>query len=172
MVNGFEDVGFYEVSLAEDLYACTIAIEDVAMLDELCELDFRHFHQSVHLVLGSFEVLDAEGIDRDMCNAGFIAYFQYLQICQRPCRIFVNNVLTLARASKPKLCPSTVSILLFFANRLFPSMTKATCLGIGPCRRAPMSSSRSCVRAHSAGGEVRSQFRTRDTGRAAIVFTV
>ena len=84
VVDGFEDIGFYEVSLAEDLYARTIAIEDVPVLDELCELDFCHFHQSVHLVLGSFEVLDAEGVDGDMGDAGFVAHFQYLQVCQRP----------------------------------------------------------------------------------------
>lgn len=67
--------------------------------------------------------------------------------------------LTLARASNPKLCPSTVSILWFRANRRFPSMTKATCCGIGPWRNAPMSSSRNCRIPHSMNGDCRTHFR-------------
>ena len=66
---------------------------------------------------------------------------------------------TRARASKPKLCPSTVSMRWFLANLRLPSMTKATCCGIGPCRRAPIRSSRSWVIPHSTGGDWRSHFR-------------
>lgn len=39
------------------------------------------------------------------------------------------------------------------AKRLLPSMTNATCCGMGPCLRAPMSSSRSCRTVQATGGD-------------------
>lgn len=44
--------------------------------------------------------------------------------------IFV--VLTSASLSNPLKCPSALSMWFFTANRLLPSMMKATCLGMGP----------------------------------------
>lgn len=71
-----------------------------------------------------------------------------------------ERIRTLARASNPRLWPSTVSIRWFRANRRLPSITKATCCGMGPCRSAPMRSSRSCTIPHSTGGDCRSHFRS------------
>ncbi len=48
------------------------------MLRQLRQLDLRHVHQSVHLVLGSLEVLDAKGVDGDHLDTGKVAYFQDL----------------------------------------------------------------------------------------------
>lgn len=70
--------------------------------------------------------------------------------------------LTLARASNPRLCPSTVSMPWDRANLRFPSITKATCWGTGPCWSAPIRSSLRLVMAYSTGGEARNQFRSRD----------
>lgn len=69
---------------------------------------------------------------------------------------------TLASASNPRLWPSTVSIPCDLANRRFPSITKATCWGIGPWRSAPTSSSLRLVMANSIGGEARNHLRRRD----------
>jgi len=60
---------------------------------------------------------------------------------------------TRANDSNPRLCPSTVSMWWLRANRRLPSITKATCCGIGPCLRDPMRSSRNCLTVHATGGE-------------------
>ena len=104
-----------------------------------------------------------------MSDAGFVAYFKDLLCASVGGRHHMDlRMHTLAKASNPRLCPSTVSILCRFAKRLLPSMTNATCLGMGPCRSAPIRSSRSWLSAHSAGGEESSQFRSRDMCRELI----
>jgi hypothetical protein len=70
---------------------------------------------------------------------------------------------TRARDSNPRLCPSTVSMWWFRAKRLLPSMTNATCCGIGPCFREPISSSRSCLTVHATGGEVANHLCMRES---------
>jgi hypothetical protein len=79
---------------------------------------------------------------------------------------------TLANASKPRLCPSTTSILWFFANLLLPSITKATCCGTGPCRIAAIRSSLTFERAHSAGGDWKSHFRRCEVCRGEVILYV
>ncbi len=147
------------------------------MLDELFQFDLGHVHERVNFVFRSLEILDAEGVDCYVGHAGLVAYFEDLvaeavwSACERTppgaCKLVMQP--TFARASNPKLCPSTVSIRWVLAYRLFPSITKATCFGIGPCRRAPMSTDRSWLRAHSAGGEDRSHRRTWDMCLDVIV---
>lgn len=134
------------------------------MLSQLRQLRLRHVHQCVDFVFRALEVLDAEGIDGNTLYANLVAHFEDLS------RILANlttpmnktTIRTLARASNPRLCPSTTSILWFFANRLFPSITKATCCGTGPCRIAAISSSLTLDSAHSAGGDWNSHFRKCD----------
>ena len=71
----------------------------------------------------------------------------------------LQRIHTRARASNPRLWPSTVSILWLRANRLFPSITNATCCGIGPWRKAPIRSSRSWRIPHVTGGDEANHFR-------------
>ena len=51
------------------------------MLHELLELDLGHSHQSLDLVFGPVEVLDAEGVDRDDLDSGLVADFEDLFVC-------------------------------------------------------------------------------------------
>lgn len=78
------------------------------------------------------------------------------------------GVLTLARASKPKLCPSIFSIRWFLAYRLLPSMTNAICLGIGPCFKELISNSRHWSMAHSTGGRAKKEVNNLDCLRAIL----
>lgn len=96
-----------------------------------------------------------------MGDTGFVANFENLGKSQSMTVFSPINGLqpTRASASKPRLCPSTVSMRWFLAYLLFPSITKATCLGIRPCLIAPIRSSRSLLSIHSDGGEDRSHFR-------------
>ena len=71
----------------------------------------------------------------------------------------LQRIHTRARASNPRLWPSTVSILWLRANRLFPSITNATCCGIDPWRKAPIRSSRSWRIPHVTGGDEANHFR-------------
>ena len=77
-VNSFEDVGFEDVALPQELDARAVAVEDLAVLGELGELDLGHVHESVDFVFGAFEILDTEGVDGDDFAAGFVADFEDL----------------------------------------------------------------------------------------------
>lgn len=132
------------------------------MLTQLRKLDFCDLHECIHLVERALEVLDAERVDCDDLDAGFVAYLEYLVTTLERHSEREGRGATLASASKPMLWPSTVSMWLLRANRRLPSMTNAMCWGTGPCRRALMRSS--CVReiAHSIGGLERSHLRVRE----------
>ena len=41
----------------------------------------------------------------------------------------------------PSICPFEIDMLFFFAKRLLPSITKAKCSGMGPCRSVVIRSS-------------------------------
>jgi hypothetical protein len=77
-VDGLENVGLDQLSLAENADACTILIHQIAVLGQLHQLDLGHIHQRIHFVFRSFEVFDAEGIYGDMCYASFVADFENL----------------------------------------------------------------------------------------------
>lgn len=86
------------------------------------------------------------------------------QVKRQLCSVFIRISLgvckhTLAKASKPRWCPSIVSIPWLFANRRFPSMTKAICCGMGPCLKAPRSNSRTLLMTNSTKGEAMNHFR-------------
>ena len=156
-VNDFLHVWSNQVPLTEYSYARAVSFQNLAMLYQLLKLHLRKLHQAVDLVFRSIEVLDAKGIDRDDSHTTLVAYFQYLGPVSA-CYAEQSDIsLALARASNPRPCPSMVSILWLLAKRRFPSMTNATCWGIGPWLRAPIKSSRTCLRTHSAGGELKSQ---------------
>lgn len=67
-VDGFEDVRFDEFSLAKDSDTSTISIEQIAMLNQLLQLNLGHVHQPIHLIFGPLEVLNAEGVDGNVCH--------------------------------------------------------------------------------------------------------
>lgn len=87
-INGLEHIRLDQFSLTQDSYSRAIAVEQVAVLYKLLKLDFCHFHQAIHFVFRSLEVLDAEGVDRDMRDACLVAYLQYS--CQR----FESQIMT------------------------------------------------------------------------------
>ena len=97
------------------------------MLSQLSQFDFCHLHKRVDFVFGALEVFNAECVDGYYLDTSFVAYFQDLGEISFVWIYVVEKLLTLARASKPRLCPSTVSMPCVLANRLLPSMTKATC---------------------------------------------
>ena len=74
-VDGLQDVGLDELALAQDADAGAVALQQLAVLGELCELDFEHVHQGVDFVFGALEVLDTEGVDRHDADSGFVADF-------------------------------------------------------------------------------------------------
>ena len=77
-VNGLQDVGLDELALSEHADAGTVALQDLAVLGELRELDFEHVHQGIDFVFGALEVLDTEGINCHNANPSFITDFQDL----------------------------------------------------------------------------------------------
>jgi hypothetical protein len=111
LVDGHQDIGFDEFSLAEDLDAGAVAVEDVAVLDELFELDLGHFHQAVDFILGPLEILDTEGVDGHVCDAGFVADLEDLEwfvsrfvqmgalcgSCAYPCQCLEAQIMSLDR---------------------------------------------------------------------------
>lgn len=83
MIDRLEDVWLDQVSLAKYAYAGSVSIEYVAVLDELCKLNLGHLHQAIHLMLGPFEVLNAECVDGNVSDTGLVAHFEYLATCQQ-----------------------------------------------------------------------------------------
>lgn len=77
-VNGLQDVGLDELALSEHADAGAVALQEIAMLGELGELDFEHVHQGIDFVFGALEVLDTEGVNRYDTDSGFIADFEDL----------------------------------------------------------------------------------------------
>jgi hypothetical protein len=137
-INGFvhllENVGSNHVSLTKKLHLRAVSFQKLAVLSKLSQLDLGHVHQSLDFEFGTFEVFNAECIYGDDSDANLVAYFEDLEV--RLGLLERGNEQerrsTLARASKPMLCPSTISMRFFLANLRFPSMTKATCSGTGP----------------------------------------
>lgn len=77
-VDGLDYVLLDELALTQDADAGTVAVEQVAVLCELGEFDFCHVHERVNFVFGPLEVFDAEGVDGDDFDAGFVADFKDL----------------------------------------------------------------------------------------------
>ena len=48
------------------------------MLGKLQELEFRHGHQGIDFIFGAFEVFNAEGVDGDDLDTGFVTDFEDL----------------------------------------------------------------------------------------------
>jgi len=166
-VDSLENIGLEQIQSSQHPDLCAVAIEQVAMLCHLGQFHFGHFHQRIHLELGPFEILDTKRIDGDDLHSTLIADFENLDVGQRISQFPFSkrsrrNKPTLANASNPRLCPSTVSIPCVLANLRFPSITNATCRGTGPCLSAPTSNSRRCEMAYSIGGDARNHFRSRD----------
>lgn len=63
IVDRFQQLRLDQFFLAQDPNAGAIAIQKIAVLYELCQLDLSHVHECVDLVLGPLEILDAEGVD-------------------------------------------------------------------------------------------------------------
>lgn len=104
-VDGLEHVGLDELALSEDPDAGAVSLQQVAVLRQLGELDFRHVHERIDFVLGSLEILDAEGVDGYHSDAGFVAHFQYLSIRSTSalCETLHSGVLQGFRQSLPLL---------------------------------------------------------------------
>lgn len=64
--------------MAQDLDARAVTLQQLSVLGDLGEFDLRHVHQSVNFVFGSFEVLDAEGVNGDNFDARLVANLEYL----------------------------------------------------------------------------------------------
>lgn len=167
-INGLEYVLLDELALTQNADTSSVAVEQVAVLRELGEFHLCHIHERINFVLGPLEVFNAKGVDGDDFDTRFVADFKNLAssrisinqgLWRRSCHARREFKPTFANASKPRLWPSRVSIPWFRAKRRLPSMMKATCCGIGPCRNAPMRSSRSWRMPHSTGGDCRNHFR-------------
>ena len=130
-IDCFKDIGLDDFSLSEDPDTGTIAVEKRAMLGQLTQFDFCHGHEVVYFIFGALEILNAESVHRDYFDSGFVADLENLTkeqiLASRLIAFSSSGIPTLANASKPRLCPSTVSIFWLLANLLFPSMTKAIC---------------------------------------------
>ncbi len=122
-VNGLEHVLLHQPPLAQHTHAGAVPVEQVAMLCQLGEFDFCHVHQGIDFIFRALEILDAESVDGHHFDAGFVAHFENLEQLASKFLAFVLKtpktwakgkkvrILTLASASKPRLCPSSVSIL-------------------------------------------------------------
>lgn len=77
-IHRLEDIRLDEFSLTEDADPRAVPVEQVAVLDELFEFDLRHVHQGIDFVFRPLEVLDTEGVDRDVSDARLVAYFEDL----------------------------------------------------------------------------------------------
>ena len=78
-LNGLEHIRLDELSSSQNSYTSPIAVKQGTVLSQLYEFDLGHVHQRIHFVLRALKVLDTEGIDRDVCDPGLVAYFKNLE---------------------------------------------------------------------------------------------
>lgn len=111
LVNRLQHVRLDQIPLAKYSDTSPVSVQQISMLCKLKELDLCHFHKRIDLVLGPLEVLDAERVNGHHLDAGFVADFENLQVVSEVVHSQLYSLVrTLATASKPRLCPSTVSI--------------------------------------------------------------
>ena len=81
-VNVCQQVWFDQFSLTQYSDRHAITVKQIAMLQKLGEFDFGHIHQTINLILGSLEVLNAEGVHSHDLHAGLVADFEHLRTNQ------------------------------------------------------------------------------------------
>ena len=155
-VHDVQNIFAEQVPLTQNPDRSAVTVQYITVMCELFQFHFCQLHQAVDFVLRAVEVLDAERVDCDNFDTAFVADFEHLEETRQEDshRVAFAGQRTLARASKPWWWPSIVSIFFPRAYRRLPSISKATCWGIGPCFKAPIKRSLSCAIAHSAGGEL------------------
>ena len=103
MIDGVKDIWLEKGPLSEDPDGCVVPLQEIPVLCELGELDLGQIHERIHLVLRTFEVFNAERVDRDHLDTRLVANFEDLQEeCQTLVYCRGQEPHTLARASKPK----------------------------------------------------------------------
>ena len=72
-VDGLEHIFSYKLLFAEDLYSCSISIQQLPMLCDLRELDLGHVHKCIDLEFGALEVFNAESVYSDDLDTRLVA---------------------------------------------------------------------------------------------------
>ena len=147
-----------QVLPSNDINADAIIVENIAFLAEFQQFLSGHFKETIDFLLRAVEVVDGEGIDRDVGygqgkkeleelfrRASRAVASRSMHCCQAdagPQRT-ADIRRTPFKASNPFSWPRIAERPSLRAARRLPSMMNATCFGSGKSRRAWMSRRRS-----------------------------
>lgn len=74
----FKDVLPYQAQISKNPHRSSVAVKQFAVFAHLDEFRLGHIHQSIDLVLASFEIFNAESEDGDYSYTTLVAHFQNL----------------------------------------------------------------------------------------------